>query len=208
MHLTLFNNSDSSEIKPNSKSDFVNQVNLSNREEFSPMLNIIESKNVKNIKNQVMHKSFQELYELQLFSASHLSMTNDLDAHVTNIVDGIKQSSSLNKIGQNEVKSLFPIQETYKQSNFQKIFSNTYHKIEILNDENDEVNSDLTTNFQVRENFSQRKIHMSETEMFIRDFYSDSKQLLEEIRGQIPSSIVKIWLNGKVVWLNAETQDS
>lgn len=48
--------------------------------------------------------------------------------------------------------------------------------------------------------FFKKNILITKSELFIRNSQEDYAELLENIQRQLPSSIDRIWLNGKIIW--------
>lgn len=178
-------------------------------------LNDIKQKNVKenNEKNLLIKKNFHknhskvngyvELYELKNTAANHLSYLDDVRNVQFEVPDYLLTTECLKSYGipveNNKAEQIIAKEgkiENYKQ--YFDLFSVSSTKID------QSFSVDLLTEPReltgIPSEILKKHILITKSELFIRDFHGDQRDLLKNIKRQLPDSIDRIWLNGKMVW--------
>ncbi|USA45383.1 hypothetical protein NDN11_11685 [Acinetobacter sp. C26M] len=177
-------------------------------------LNDIKQKDIKEIdgKNVLIKKDFKhqsskmndfvELYELKSIATNHLSYLDHVRNIQFEVPDYLLTIECLKNYGvtlENKAEQL--ITKDGKIENNKQYFD-FFPKSNSKIDQNFSI--DLPTESRVLtcipSEVLKKHILITKSELFVRDFHGNQHDLLENIKRQLPDSIDRIWLNGKMVW--------
>ena len=209
----------------NIKLDHLARTVYDNKEEFGnkfkkqehlpeqSFLNDIKQKNIekndeKNLlikmnsyKKSAKEKGYAELYDLKNIATNHLSYLDEVrnfqfenPKHL--LTEYLKSYGGLSdsrvELLSTKSESIEKIKQgidLYAKSNFENERSSSVD----LPVESKKIGG-------IPSEILRKNILITKSELFIRNFHGDHLELLKNIKRQLPDSIDRIWLNGKMVW--------
>jgi len=176
-------------------------------------LNIIKEKEVSRIEidsspylkagvNQNNSKtlSYEKSYDLKSTAVNHLSYLNEIsNFQLPHQMASIEYSRSSISMQKDTMEKFSEDKKTEDKSiQLVEFFHKKGFKVEI--NANNKALIEPAKFLGVSPDFFKKNILITKSELFIRSSQGDHTELLENIQRQLPSSIDRIWLNGKIIW--------
>lgn len=144
--------------------------------------------------------NYEKSYDLKSTAVNHLSYLNEIShfqlPHQMACIEYSRSSISMKK---DAIKDPLVDKKTVEKSiQLVEFFHQQGFKVEISS--NNEALIEPTKILGESPYFFKKNILITKSELFIRSSQEDHVELLENIQRQLPSSIDRIWLNGKIIW--------
>lgn len=144
--------------------------------------------------------NYEKSYDLKSTAVNHLSYLNEISRfqlpHQMASIEYSKSSLSMQKdVIENPVVDKKTVEKSIQLVEF---FHQQGFRVEISS--NNKALIEPTKILGESPHFFKKNILITKSELFIRNSQEDHAELLENIQRQLPSSIDRIWLNGKIIW--------
>lgn len=144
--------------------------------------------------------NYEKSYDFKSTAVNHLSYLNEINNfQLSHQVASIEYSRNAISMQKNTMENFSidkkPVDKSIQLVNF---FDQKGFKVEMSTNNKDLI--DPTKFLGVSPNFFKKNILITKSELFIRSSSEDYTELLENIQRQLPNSIDRIWLNGKIIW--------
>lgn len=145
---------------------------------------------------------FEKSYDFKSTAVNHLSYLNEISSFQSQLSKGmvsIEYSKNQKPIQKDELESV-----SIEKKNIDKF----RQLIDLFYKNNFKVDGGADTSTLIEHkqqsrifpDFFKKNVLITKSELFVRSFQGDHVELLENIQRQLPSSIDRIWLNGKIIW--------
>lgn len=175
-------------------------------------LNDIKQKDIKENESRLIKTDFSkkhskvnnytELYDLKNIATNHLSYFEEVRNIPFEISDHILATGYLKSYGvvlENKTEQRFTASGKIENN---KQYFDFFAKSNLQIERNDLI--DLPIEIKglsgIPSEVFKKNILITKSELFIRDFHGDHSELLKNIKKQLPETIDRILLNGKIVW--------
>ncbi|WP_336943699.1 hypothetical protein [Acinetobacter modestus] len=181
---------------------------------FDPsFLNTIKEQTTSNIemdKNTYLradvHQSnsktinYEKSYDLKSTAINHLSYLNEIsNFQLPHQMASIEYSRSSLSMQKDVIENPMVDKKTVEKSiQLVEFFHQQGFRVEIS--PNNKAFIEPTKILGESPHFFKKNILITKSELFIRSSQEDHVELLENIQRQLPSSIDRIWMNGKMIW--------
>ncbi|MBC9229249.1 hypothetical protein HI850_007900 [bacterium SPL81] len=144
--------------------------------------------------------NYEKSYDFKSTAVNHLSYLNEISRfqlpHQMVSIEYSKSSLSMqNDVIENPVVDNKTVEKSIQLVEF---FHQQGFRVEISS--NNKALIEPTKILGESPHFFKKNILITKSELFIRNSQEDHAELLENIQRQLPSSIDRIWLNGKIIW--------
>lgn len=144
--------------------------------------------------------NYEKSYDFKSTAVNHLSYLNEISRfqlpHQMVSIEYSKSSLSMqNDVIENPVVDKKTVEKSIQLVEF---FHQQGFRVEISS--NNKALIESTKILGESPHFFKKNILITKSELFIRNSQEDHAELLENIQRQLPSSIDRIWLNGKIIW--------
>lgn len=174
-------------------------------------LNDIKQQDIKesNEKNLLIKMNFQNNHskinsyvELKSIATNHLSYLEDVRNVQFEVPDYLLATGCLKSYEEhldNKVEKLITKDGSVENN---KQYLNLIFQSNSKNDQSFsiELPIEIRGYTSIPSEVFKKNILITKSELFVRDFHGDCHNLLENIKRQLPDSIDRIWLNGRMVW--------
>lgn len=144
----------------------------------------------------------EKSYDFKSTAVNHLSYLNEISSFQSQLsksIVSVEYSKNQKTIQKNELESV-----SIDKKNIDKFrqLIDLFYKSDFKIDGGPDTNALIEHKQQSRifPDFFKKNVLITKSELFVRSFQGDHVELLENIQRQLPSSIDRIWLNGKIIW--------
>lgn len=144
--------------------------------------------------------NYEKSYDLKSTAINHLSYLNEIsNFQLPHQMASIEYSRSSLSMQKDVIENPMVDKKTVEKSiQLVEFFHQQGFRVEIS--PNNKALIEPTKILGESPHFFKKNILITKSELFIRSSQEDHVELLENIQRQLPSSIDRIWMNGKMIW--------